>query len=99
MALGRRHALPVYAWPAADQALWQSIIAESNILDDSGPAAHWAPTTRDNVRKAYGYWLHWLGGRGLLDPMEPPMDRISPERIKGYIEAVDRRGILTPLVG
>ena len=89
MALGRRHALPVSAWPATDQALWQSIIAEGDILDGSGPAAHWAPSTKNNVRKAYGYWLDWLGRSGFLDPMEPPMDRIMPEWIKSYIEALE----------
>ena len=70
MVPGRRHALPVSTWPTTDQALWQSINAEGDILDGSGPAAHWAPTTRDNVRKAYGYWLDWLGRSGFLDPME-----------------------------
>jgi integrase/recombinase XerD len=86
MTVITRHAVPYENWPSADQALWQAVIAEGDILDGCGPGANWAPTTKNNTRKAYGYWLHWLGVNGLLSkPTDHPLDRITPEHIKGYI--------------
>jgi integrase/recombinase XerD len=87
MTVISRHAVPLNDWPAADQAMWQSVIAEGDIFDGQGPGANWVPTTIDNTRKAYGYWLHWLGINGLLSmPVRHPLDRITPERIGAYIE-------------
>jgi len=81
-----RHAVPYGDWPTADQALWRFVIAEGEILDGQGPGTNWAPTTKNNTRKAYGYWLHWLGTKGLLSkPADHPLDRITAERIKAYI--------------
>ena len=86
MTMLTRHAVPCEDWPPADQALWWAVIAEGDILDGSGPGANWAPTTKNNTRKAYGYWLHWLGTKGLLSkPAHHPLDRITPERIRAYI--------------
>ncbi len=86
MSIITRHAVPREDWPLADQALWQDVIAKGDILDGCGPGANWAPTTKNNTRKAYGYWLHWLGVNGLLShPVDHPLDRIRPERIKSYI--------------
>jgi len=81
-----RHAVPLCDWPDADQAMWNMVIAEGDLLDGQGPGANWAPTTTNNTRKAYGYWLHWLGTKGFLsEPVDNPLDRITPERIKSYI--------------
>lgn len=86
MTVITRHAVPSEDWPPADQALWQVVIAEGDILDGCGPGANWAPTTKNNTRKAYGYWLHWLGVNSLLSmPVLHPLDRITPERIRAYI--------------
>ena len=82
-----RHAVPLNDWPAADQVMWQYVIAEGDIFEGQGPGANWAPATIDNTRKAYGYWLHWLGINCLLSaPVHHPLDRITPERIRAYIE-------------
>lgn len=82
-----RHAVPLNDWPAADQVMWQYVIAEGDIFEGQGPGANWAPATIDNTRKAYGYWLHWLGINCLLSaPVHHPVDRITPERIRAYIE-------------
>jgi integrase/recombinase XerD len=86
MTVINRHAVPCEDWPQADQALWRAVITEGDILDGCGPGANWAPTTKNNTRKAYGYWLHWLGTKGLLSkPVHHPLDRITPERIRAYI--------------
>ncbi len=85
-----RHAVPCNDWPPADQALWQSVVAEGDILDGRGPGGNWAPTTKNNTRKAYGYWLHWLAVKSFLSaPVDHPLDRITAERIKAYIEDME----------
>jgi integrase/recombinase XerD len=87
MTLIPRHAVPLNDWPPTDQAMWQTVIADGDIFDGQGPGANWASSTIDNTRKAYGYWLHWLGINGLLSPpVDHPLDRITEERIKSYIE-------------
>jgi integrase/recombinase XerD len=86
-----RHSVPCTDWPSADQTMWQSVVAEGDILDGAGPGANWAPTTKDNTRKAYGYWLHWLAVKRFLSaPVDHPLDRITAERIKAYVEDMER---------
>jgi integrase len=69
--------------------MWQAVIAEGDILDGCGPGADWAPTTKDNTRKAYGYWLYWLSVTEGLDETVNPMDRITPERIAAYVKSLE----------
>ena len=90
MTVITRHAIPINDWPAPDLAMWQAVITDGDILDGQGPGANWAPSTKANTRKAYGYWLHWLGTNGLLsEPTHHPIDRITPERIKAYIDDLE----------
>ena len=89
MVFTRRHSLPFNEWPLSDQAMWQAAIAEGDILDGCGPGADWAPTTKDNTRKAYGYWLYWLSVTEGLDGTVNPMDRITPERIAAYVKSLE----------
>ena len=85
----RRRSLPFENWPYVDQALWHDLIREGDILDGCGPGAGWAPSTKINTRKAYAYWLQWLATTGQLAPVNHPLTRLTPERIKEYI--VSRR--------
>jgi integrase len=78
-------------WPPADQAMWHAAIAEGDILDGAGPCADWAPTTRNNARKAYGYWLCWLEENGDLDTEAAPLDRLTPERVAAYVSSLEAR--------
>ncbi len=82
----RRRSLPFAEWPEADRDLWQVLVAEGDILEGGGPGAAWAPTTKSNVRKACGYWLFWLSQNGLLAVDTPPMDRVTPDRVRAYVE-------------
>jgi hypothetical protein len=58
-----RRSLPFEAWPEADRVAWTKAIAECDIFDGRGPAAHWAPTTRYTVQGAYGRYLSFQIGR------------------------------------
>ena len=89
MSLGCQHALPFNDWPLSDQQMWKTVIAEGDLLDGCGPGAVWAPTTKNNTRKAYGYWLYWLAVTEGLDETVNPMDRITPERIAAYVKSLE----------
>jgi integrase len=87
----RNRSLKYNDWPRADQQVWQAIIASGDLLDDNGPGAGWAPTTKNNVRKCYGYWLHWLlNNHGPCDGNAPPMHGVTPERVRDYIKDLEQ---------
>ena len=44
-----RRSLPFDAWPEADRIAWTEAIAEGDMFNGRGHAAHWAATTRYNV--------------------------------------------------
>ena len=85
----QRQALPLDLWPEADQALWQAIIAEGDILEGDGTGAKWAPTTKTNTRKAYGYWLHWLSQHEPGTLAAPPLARLTRARVGRYLESME----------
>ena len=99
-----RRSLPFNEWPLSDQKLWRSAVAEGDILDGAGPGAHWRQTTKDNTRKAYGYWLYWLAANGALDDTHHPLaaghteglaatPSVFPALMKGTISLETRRVI------
>ena len=90
-----QRSFPFEDWPVTDQALWQEIVRTGDILDGSGPGASWSPYTQANTRKAYAYWLFWLSNAGQLDPDTDPLDRITPIRVRAYLDS--REGDIAPL--
>ena len=95
--------LPKEQWPAADQAAWETAICPGDILDGQGEAAHWRPATRRTNVQHYSRWLAYLVSIGALDPIVMPSDRITRERIRGYVahlkERVAPRTVVSALVG
>ncbi len=73
-------------WPEADRAAWATALAEGDIFDGRGPAAHWSAGSRRSVVSGYGRWI------GYLKAVEPaalalaPAERISRDRIRRYID-------------
>lgn len=84
-AAGAVTCLPVNEWPALDRELWMQARQKGGLLDDPRPAAGWTPITQEAVAKAYGRWLHWLTVSGWLDPLLPPAQRVTFERIQAYV--------------
>lgn len=83
--------LPVAAWPALDRELWRQALEKADLLDEPRPAANWVPITQEAVAKSYGRWLHWLAVKGQLDPLIPPAQRVSFDRIQAYIAELQAR--------
>lgn len=85
-----RLCLPVMEWPEADRLVWRAAITKGDLLEENGPAAHWAPITKKNVEKAYGYWLTWLSKTTDLHDDEDPTDRITEQRVGDYVDHLRR---------
>lgn len=86
-----RRPLPFERWPAIDRAMWADLFRAGDVLDGGGAAAHWADGTRRKNELGYAHWLGFLDRAGLLDPDEPPTDRVTPERIAAYATALRAR--------
>ena len=83
-----RRCWPVVQWPAPDRAAWAAALTPGDPFTPGGLAAGWAPTSRRVIEMNYGAWLAWLQGQGLLDPLVPPAARISKDRVKAYVAAL-----------
>ena len=80
----RRLGLPVADWPHLDRiALDEAFAKESRF--SGGPAAHWAPETRHGVTKAVGRWLGFLAEFEPSTLAEPPLDRVTEDRLTHYV--------------
>src|SRR5690242_12789357 len=82
----RNRSLPLSEWPEADQRAWVSAVAEGDVLDARGPAAHWRSATRRTNIHGYGRWLAFLGADDEQKPLRCLADRCTPEHVRAYIE-------------
>ena len=85
-----RRCLPVNEWPEHDQRLWADIQNPGDILDGTiGTGYHWSVDTREKYRKGYGRWLTHLHTSDQYDDMETPSERITVERVRGYVAELE----------
>jgi site-specific recombinase XerD len=82
----RRRRMPFDDWPAADRDSWFEATKAGGLLDGSGPAAHWRPSTRRKVTGAYGHFLMFLDRHGWLDRSTGPRSHVTPEWLRAYVE-------------
>lgn len=74
-------------WPAADRALYEKAFTPGDIFDDArGAGADWAEGTRRSILSAWGRWLGFLAERHRSSLDLPAADRITPERVRAYVE-------------
>ncbi len=89
-----RRRIPLSEWPEIDRALWNAALRPADLLDDGGSRARHALSSNLKVMKGYGRWLAWLAQHDLLDPNSWPGPRITPERVRAYLETL-RQGAST----
>jgi integrase len=79
--------LPVADWPEEDLRVFDAAFAPGDIFDDDrGPGAHLAPASRRTITTAYRRWLGFLNTLFVEDLRKPPADRITPARVRDYVE-------------
>ncbi len=83
--------LPFAEWPTADRHAWNNAVAEGDIFDGTGPAAHWAPRTRKTNIQHYGRWLGFPALNTMLSDPEGPAERATAERVRLYADHLGNR--------
>ncbi len=80
--------LPLGEWPLRDQVAWQAALQPAEYLAVGGVAAAWSDGGRRMVTDAYGRWLGWLQHTRQLNPEQPPEERVTPDRVRAYGDAL-----------
>ena len=75
-------------WPGADKAMWVKLTKEAGPLDDNGAFAHLRDISLLGLSTGYGRWLKWLGIADPLAVLEPPADRVTPERLLAWLDSI-----------
>jgi integrase/recombinase XerD len=79
--------LPVNEWPEADREAFRAAYEPGDVFDETaGPGAHLAETTRTSIRFTYRRWLGFLKANNPDDFSMPPAERITPERVRTFID-------------
>ena len=85
--------LPLHEWPTPDQEGWRIANLPPHFARLSvGYARRWKASTRKLIEIDYGHFLSWLDATGKLDRSLAPADRITPEILECYLEAMRLAG-------
>ena len=77
-------------WPATDRDIWLAALRAGDVLENGGELSHRSASTILEYARGYGRWLTWLDCSGLLDGTVTPANRITPGRVRDYIQALAR---------
>lgn len=88
---GAVHSLPISLWPEADRRAWVAACQPAERLKRGGAAAHLKPITRDDLARRYGYFLDFLGRRGLPSKGAPAAAGVTPANVEAYIAELKAR--------
>ena len=93
-----RRCKPITLWPEADRALWECALMPADILEDGGARA--AHNTASNLKatKGYGRWLTYLEIHDRSALTLAAHARITPERVRGYVERLQDIGNSTATI-
>jgi len=80
--------IPLDEWPEPDRMAWQAALQPAAFLAVGGVAAGWSDGGRRMVSDAYGRWLGWLGQTHQLDADQRPEERVTPDRVRAYAQAL-----------
>jgi integrase/recombinase XerD len=79
--------LPVNEWPEADREAFRAAYEPGDVFDETaGAGAHLAERTRLWIRFTYRRWLGFLKAKYPDDFSVPPAERITPERMRAFID-------------
>jgi hypothetical protein len=79
--------LPLDQWPEADVRAFANAYEAGDLFDETaGLGAHLTEGTRRMIRTAYRRWLGFLKEWYPSDLLKPLADRITPERVRTFID-------------
>jgi integrase len=76
-------------WPLRDQRLWVIGIRQAGLFEGGGAGRNWSTASRYKTSTGYGCWLQYLAKRGLLDVESEPGSRVTKDRVKAYLDALE----------
>jgi len=77
---------PQSLWPESDSRAFDAAFQLGDVFDDeAGAAAHWSCGTRRHAEIGYGRWLAYLRDHVAGALNEPPIERLTRERIRAFI--------------
>lgn len=91
--MSTRASLRLEEWPSVDRAAFEAARRQGDILEPSGLASHWRPTTVDSMTYGYGGWLAWLAQTGQLDRVNDPASRCTPDRLRDFLQWLRNKGL------
>jgi len=74
--------------PMADRLAWEAATRTGDRLENGGPAGHWRERSKRTVWYAYRRWLGHLKRHDPRSLSLPPADRITEERVRVYVAAL-----------
>jgi integrase/recombinase XerD len=81
-----RRCMPLALWPEADRTVWQNALTPGTILDDHlGALAHLSVASNHKVERGYGRFLTYCKIHEPDCLQEAPAERISPQRVRSYV--------------
>ena len=84
-----RACMPIDQWPEADRRLWLAACATGDILDDEvGARSGHARISNVKAAKGCGRWLTYLALSAPETLTEHPATRITPERVRAYVDSL-----------
>jgi integrase len=86
--------MPITAWPAVDRQRWQSACLQGDLLaiDEEGSRARHSPISNRKAEKGYGRWLTFMTITAPQDLPLTPEIRITPERVRAYVDQLQAIG-------
>jgi integrase/recombinase XerD len=79
--------LPVEEWPEIDRNAFEAAYQPGDVFDETaGPGAHLSEGSRRMIRSTYRRWLGFLTAKYPDDLSISPAERITPERVRAFIE-------------
>jgi site-specific recombinase XerD len=83
---------PLNQWPELDRTTWIRHCAPGDPFDDPRYGATLRAPTLRFISDGYGCWLCFLAARGWLDPLQPPLQRVTRGRLRAYFQALRAAG-------
>lgn len=84
-------------WPEADRRIWADLLRPSSPLDDTGGLSRLRPTSVAVLKEGYGQWMRWLAANDSEALCFAPEDRATMERLRRWLDALDRVGPMSRL--
>lgn len=74
-------------WSEPDQLLWRAARQPEGLVNEAGIAAEWSPAYAANLELFYGQLLTFLASTDGLDEHATPIQRVTPETVRKFIDA------------